>query len=133
AAPRHCRAGTDRAAGGETAAIDVPPSPDLVEMLDPVASELALGRSRASAGSSWLWPGHDLVTLLRLWPSSRARAGLMLQTLASLGVDRPTMLRVAALLVEPSQRAVPDLEFDASLGKDLGRHFMRDFRDDFVR
>jgi 3',5'-cyclic AMP phosphodiesterase CpdA len=123
----------DLADWSDTASIDVPPSPHLVEMLDPVASEPALARSRASAGSSWLWPGHDQVFLLRLWPSARAGAGVMLQTLASLGVDRRTLGRVAAAVIEPAQRPAIDLEFNASLGRDLGRHFMRDLGDDFVR
>ncbi|HEY0994232.1 MAG TPA: NACHT domain-containing protein, partial [Kofleriaceae bacterium] len=123
----------DLADWSDNASLDVAPSPNLVEMLDPVASEPALARSRASAGSSWLWPGNDQVFLLRLWPSSRAGAGTTLQTLASLGLDRATIVRVAAAVIEPAQRPSFDLEFNASLGRDLGRHFMRDFGDDFVR
>ncbi|HSR98930.1 MAG TPA: NACHT domain-containing protein [Kofleriaceae bacterium] len=125
--------GIDLADWCDAALIEVAPPPSLVEMLDPVASELALARSRASAGSSWLWPGHDLVTLLRLWPSSRARAGLTLQTLASLGPDHRTMLRVAAALFAPAQHAALDPEVHAGRVRDLGRFYARDFGDDFVQ
>jgi hypothetical protein len=137
ASSAHWLDGIDLADWSEIAGIEAVPSPDLAEMLDPVASELALARSRTLTGSSWRWPGHALVILLRLWPSSRARVSLTLQTLASLGMDRSTLLRVAAALIGRAQRTALDPEVDAKIAHEFARYFSQDFAreygQDFVR
>lgn len=113
----HWLHGRDLMSWSEDAEFDVTTPPDLAAMLDPVASEVALARSRSLAGSSWRWPGHVLVILLRLWPSIRVRVSLTLQILASLAPDRATLLRAAPFLISRALKVTPDREVDMEIGK----------------
>ena len=53
--------GIDLVDWSDTSSINVAPPPELLEVLAPTASEVALARSRAMAGASWLWPGDGRV------------------------------------------------------------------------
>jgi len=100
------------------------------------ASEQVLARSRVWSGSSWLWPSHHLVTLLRLWPSARAHVSLTLQTLVSLAAERSVLMRIAPRVLERGSRVLRDFETDARFTyvlKEIGASFEGTFVNDFAR
>ena len=77
------------------ARLEVAPSHAVAVLAAPVDDVRAAARSRALFGGAASWPDSGELAVLRLWPSTRARIGVRLQTAISLGaqaLDVATML-----------------------------------------
>ena len=125
----------------EIAQLEVALAPALLTLGAPLDSAIAVARSRVLHGASASWPDGGELAALRLWPSTRVRLGVRLQTAASLGVQTAEVIELFSSYLKLAIRSwstkdhehVRDLvqylarDFANDLGADLGACFARDF------
>jgi hypothetical protein len=135
--------------------LEVAPAPALLALEAPIGSAVGAARSRVVFGWAACWPNGGELTVLRLWPSTRAMLGARLQAALSLGARAPELVVMLPPLLALATRAwigedqelaenlirdfIRDFgrflarDFGRDFGRDLGRYSIRCFGRDFIR
>lgn len=90
------------------AKLDVDPAPSLLVGDSSVMSAQAVARSRVLIGSQSSWPDSNEIAVLRLWPSTRSRLSVRLQTAVSLGAGKSEIIEMLPLFISQDRRPMSD-------------------------